>query len=90
MLEIISPILKSINELFVSLVKAIFEGFADMVDNWKSIVFVVFVGLMGVVIGHTYLPNDVTCSKTIKELRKDYVFVPRKKTQTTKEWWQVF
>lgn len=93
MLEILSPILQSILKSAVYMFGAITEGFKDMVDNWKSIVFVLCVGIAGGFIGHKSFYNDPACSKTIAQLRKDYSFVPRKKNTVDhpqNEWWKVF
>jgi len=82
LVDVISPLLKWAVEMFAGFLSVLVEGLKDMLDNWKSIVFVATLSaLSGAAVAihnHTEVPKK--CEKIIKELRKDYKFVPRKDT----------
>lgn len=90
MLEFITPIVHTILKSLVMFGSAILEGLYDMVDNWKSILFVISVALASGFIGHTYLTQSSSCKETIRQLHKDYTFIPKKKSSTQQEWWRIF
>lgn len=52
-LEIATPILKAIAEAFVYYLKALWDGFRDMIDNVNSIIFVLTVCLLAGLYVHT-------------------------------------
>ena len=80
-LTALAPLVKGAADGLVWFVKTIWEGFKDMTDNAASIVFVIVAILIGGWWFSTLrTPPKPNCETCIKDLRKDYRFVPRAKT----------
>lgn len=80
-LQALTPIIRWIADLFVDWMQAIWFGFLDMVDNIKSIIFMLTVaGLTFYMTVHYYNPaptRTASCEATIAKMRQDFRFVPR-------------
>lgn len=74
-LKSLSPLIKGISEGIVYVVKGAWEGLKDILDNVSTIVFVVVLSLGLYTYGLMAAKPD--CEACIKELRKEYRFVPR-------------
>lgn len=80
-----APLLQGISEGIVALAKRVWDGFLDVIDNVNTIIFVTLVVLAAV--GYVYVatPKQMDFKSCVAELRKEYRFVP--KTKTEKESW---
>lgn len=75
-LKAASPLVRGAAEAIVTFVKALWDGFKDMVDNVASIVFVVTcVVVTAFVVHHSAKPTDKQAC--VAEFRKEYRFVKR-------------
>lgn len=79
-LKALSPLLKGASEGVVALAKLLWEGVKDMGDNLGSILLVATVALMAFFYG-SYGTTKCDCKKCIDNLRADYRFVPRTKSE---------
>ena len=78
--EAVGVILKGVAEALVEFCKVIWEGFMDMTDNGKSILFVAIIAALSSAGTYYTVKNDIK-AKVYKELHQDYKFVPRKKSR---------
>jgi hypothetical protein len=76
----LSPLVKTAAEALAGLLKHIWEGFKDVVDNVSTIIFVV----IAVAVGSWYFHNPKADVKQIQKeylqhLQKNYTLVPKNK-----------
>lgn len=92
LLETVSPLIRYLLEALLDILSALWEGAKDMLDNWKSLLFVFTVGALSAY-GAIHYQGDTNCKSVIKQLHRDYTFVPKKKDKVTHpqhEWWRIF
>lgn len=78
----LSPLVKGFAEAVVEIVKRLWEGMKDMMDNFSSILFVVTVACIAFFSAYNTSKIDAnSCKPVIDQLRKDYTFVPKRKTR---------
>jgi len=75
-LKALSPLVRGTSEGIVEYVKALWDGFLDMADNAKSVVFMLSVATISAVGGYQFATHKHNALMT--ELRRDYAFVKRK------------
>lgn len=77
LISIVTPLLKGISEGLVEMVKVLYTGIVDILDNVRTIITVALIGAILFFSG--MLSTNPDCEQCIKELRKEYKFVKRKK-----------
>ena len=85
--EIVTPLLKGVSQGIVEFVKVLYAGLTDILDNAKTVLTVVLLGVvvfLGTLMYNTKSCN-LNCESCIAELRKEYKFVKRKKPYKPQE-----
>lgn len=87
LVEILTPLLKGLSQGIVEFVKVIYAGLSDILDNVKTVLTVILIGVvvfLGSILYNTK-SCKLDCEHCISELRKEYKFVKRRKPYKPQE-----
>lgn len=89
-IKAVQPLLDFLVHLLVDFFHTLKDGLKDIVDSWKTVFTVLFLMWSSVYIDRNYyyerhVAKPAIREQVIKELRKDYRFVPRNKSTTLSE-----
>ena len=79
----LAPLVKGLSEAVVEIIRRLWDGFLDVVDNINTVMLLAVVLVGGYVTGMTSsdrgpsCPAKVTCEECIAKFRPDYRFVKR-------------
>ena len=85
-LSALSPIIRSLAEFIGNLLRSLWEGFLDMTDNGKSLLFVGAVALAAYLWGYTHGTGSRTVLPPSNSVRERVIPLPTPRPSDWKDW----